>query len=82
MLATAVTSKTLATVAYDVADQVLRLTFRNHTLYCYFGVPAAVHQGLLEAESKGAYFNRCIRNRFPYQKVALNLSASLPTATP
>ena len=82
MLATAVESTTLATVVYDASGQVLRLEFCSHVVYCYFGVQSAVHRGLLEAESKGAYFNRCIRNRFPYQKVALNLSVSLPTATP
>ena len=77
MLATAVESTTLATVAYDAAGQVLWLEFRSHTVYCYFGVPAEVHHSLLEADSKGAYFNRYIRDRFPYQRVATD-QTSLP----
>jgi lysyl-tRNA synthetase class 2 len=68
MLATAVPSSTLATVAYDQANQMLRLEFRNHAVYWYFGVPPAVHQSLLVAPSKGAYFNRNIRGRFPYRR--------------
>lgn len=65
MLATTVESTTLATVAYDAPRQLLWLEFRSHARYCYFGVPAAVHQGLLAAPSKGTYFNRNIRGRFP-----------------
>jgi len=70
MLATTVESTTLATVVYDAAGQVLWLEFRSHAVYCYFGVPAAVHHALLAADSKGAYFNRSIRDRFPYHRVA------------
>ena len=70
MLATHVESTTLATVVYDAAAHLLWLEFRSHAVYCYFGVPAAVHHALLTADSKGAYFNRYIRDRFPYQRVA------------
>ena len=67
-LATAVESTTLATVAYDAHAQRLWLEFRSHAVYCYFGVPLAVHQKLMAAPSKGAYFNRNIRGRFSYRK--------------
>jgi KTSC domain len=70
MLATAVESSTLSTVAYDRAGQVLRLEFRSRTVYCYFGVPPDVYQDLMEADSKGSYFNRNIRARFPYLRLA------------
>ena len=70
MLTTAVESTTLSTVAYDAAGQVLWLRFRSHAIYCYFGVPAAVHTALLDAPSKGTYFNRYIRDRFPYERLA------------
>ena len=62
----AVESATLAALAYDDVGQVLQLEFRSRTIYRYFGVPAAVHQALLLAPSKGSYFNRVIRGRFPY----------------
>ena len=68
MLAQPVESTTLATVAYDFAAQLLRLQFRSREVYFYFGVPPAVQQALLAATSKGAYFNRNIRDRFPFQR--------------
>ena len=64
MNVTAVVSTTLATVAYDHAGHVLQLKFRSGAAYRYFGVPAEVHDGLLQASSKGRYFNREIRERF------------------
>ena len=67
MLSTAVESTTLSTVAYQPLDQVLCLEFRSRAVYCYFGVPQSVYQDLLAADSKGSYFNRYIRGRFPYR---------------
>ena len=66
MNVTAVESSTLATVFYDGARELLQLEFRSRAIYQYLGVPAAVHAGLLDAPSKGSYFNRFIRGRFPY----------------
>jgi hypothetical protein len=61
-----VESTALVALAYDDVGQVLQLEFRSRTIYQYFGVPAAVHQALLLAPSKGSYFNRFIRGNFPY----------------
>ena len=63
---TKVDSTTLLAVAYDSAGEILRLEFRNRAIYHYYGVPAVLHEALLEAASKGGYFNRVIRGRFPY----------------
>jgi hypothetical protein len=65
-----VESTTLATVAYDEARELLRLEFCSRAVYLYFGVPPAVHQALLDAPSKGEYFNRTIRGRYPYFPLA------------
>jgi hypothetical protein len=70
MLVTAVESTTLRTVAYDEAREVLQLEFCNRAIYRYFDVPAAVHQALLDAESKGGYFNHFIRRDFRYCQVS------------
>ncbi len=70
LLATAIASTTLVSVAYDGPRQLLQLEFRSRALYWYFGVPPTVHQSLLDAPSKGAYFNRNIRDRFPFQRRA------------
>jgi KTSC domain len=63
---TTVESATLAIVAYDDVQELLQLEFRSRAIYQYFGVPAEVHTALLRAPSKGRYFNRVIRGRFPY----------------
>lgn len=70
MNVTAVESTTLATVAYDDARELLQLEFCSRAIYQYFGVPAAVYAALLRAPSKGSYFNRVIRGRFPYSVVS------------
>ena len=61
-----VNSTLLASVIYDVGESILQLEFRDGAIYRYFAVPAAIHNGLLAAESKGTYFNRTIRNCFRY----------------
>lgn len=77
MNVTTVESATLATVAYDEARELLQLEFRSRAIYQYFGVPAAVHAALLCAPSKGSYFNRVIRGRFPYS-LASNSQRGVP----
>ena len=66
MRVTTVESTTLATVGYDENRKLLQVEFCGRAIYRYFGVPAAVHQALLDAPSKGSYFNQAIRGRFPY----------------
>ena len=70
MRVAAVESTTLVTVSYDDARELLQLEFCSRAVYQYFHVPAAVHQSLLEASSKGRYFNQSIRDRFPYRLIA------------
>lgn len=65
----AVNSTTLRTVGYDAERQLLQIEFQNRSIYQYFGVPASVYEELLEAPSKGAYFNRSIRPKFDYALV-------------
>jgi hypothetical protein len=69
MLFITVNSTTLAAIAYDPALQALHIRFRTSALYCYFGVPRNVYEGLLAADSKGNYFNRYIRGQFPFRKL-------------
>jgi hypothetical protein len=65
-----VESTTLGTVAYDADRKLLQLGFLDQTVYRYFDVPVDVHQNLLRASSKGAYFNRFIRGRFAHARVS------------
>jgi lysyl-tRNA synthetase class 2 len=65
-----VESTTLTGFSYDEAGGILQLEFRSGAGYEYFGVPAAVHEGLLASSSKGGYFNGSIRGRFRYARVS------------
>jgi hypothetical protein len=69
MRVSTVESSTLLTVSYDEAQALLQLEFCSRAVYEYFNVPAAVHQSLLAAPSKGRYFNQAIRGRFPYRLI-------------
>ena len=64
-----VNSTTLRTVGYDAQRQLLQIQFQNRSIYQYFDVPAGVYEALLQAPSKGAYFNRSIRPRFDYVQI-------------
>jgi hypothetical protein len=70
MRVTAVESTTIATVSYDDARALLQLEFCSRAVYQYFSVPAAVHQLLLDAPSKGRYFNQAIRGHFSYRQIS------------
>ncbi len=64
-----VESSSLASVGYSLESQTLEVEFRNGRVYRYTGVPAAVHGELMDAESKGAFFNQRIRDTYPSQRV-------------
>ena len=68
---TPVESSTLVAVGYDHDGELLQLEFcRSHAVYQYFAVPAAVHEALLAATSKGSFFNQAIRGRYHFVQVA------------
>ena len=70
MCVVTVESRTLATVAYDEARELLQLEFCSRAVYLYFSVPPTVYRALLSAPSKGRYFNQTIRGRFRYRPIA------------
>jgi lysyl-tRNA synthetase, class II len=79
MLSTAIESTVLASISYDDPNQLLLVEFRGGALYCYFRVPLSVHEGLLAAPSKGAYFNRYVRPQFSFTRLTTaNHHASPP----
>ena len=72
-----VESTTITTVGYDANSELLRIEFRDRTIYQYFGVPASVHNALMCASSKGKYFNGIIRGRFAFSLEVTNHQQSL-----
>jgi hypothetical protein len=61
-----VESSLLANASYDEPRAILKVGFRDGTAYQYTDVPLRIFQELLQADSKGAYFNYHIRGLYPY----------------
>ncbi len=61
-------STILAAATYDNRHGHLQLDFRDGSRYVYRGVAPDLFRELLCAPSKGSFFNRYIRGRFPYAK--------------
>lgn len=65
-----VQSSSLRSVGFDPTTSTLRVQFVKGKLYEYAGVPLDVYRSLLDAPSLGQYFNRYIRNIYPYRRLA------------
>lgn len=55
----------------------MEIAFHNGSIYRYFGVPSHVRQALLDASSKGRYFNATIRSSFRFERLTRLPSAGL-----
>jgi len=69
-------SSSLAQVAYDPCQSIPQVEFRDGATYQYADVPVETYRDLLQADSKGAYFNRCVRNIFRHALVRAAPAAS------
>jgi hypothetical protein len=63
-----VESTVIGTVGYS---RVLEIQFESGRIYQYYDVPQEIFDGMLNAESKGKYFNANIRGKFRYQEIEL-----------
>jgi len=59
----------MKSVGYDVESRILEIEFESGKVYQYLGVLGSKYEGLIAAESKGAYFNREIRDYYPFVQV-------------
>lgn len=64
-----ISSSVITSVGYDDRALVLEVEFVSGRIYRYFDVPRARFDGLLTAESAGAYFNESIRDSFEYEEL-------------
>ena len=55
-------SSAIRSVGYDVATKRLEVEFISGTIYQYVDVPENLYIDFMRAESKGAFFDRNIRN--------------------
>lgn len=64
MRRTVVDSTTMRSVGYDPAQEILEIEFTSGAVYQYLEVPRAVFDELMQAKSKGRYFNEEIRDDY------------------
>jgi hypothetical protein len=64
-----ISSGTIKSIGYDPDRQILEIEFQSGAVDRYHEVPVDVVDDLLSAGSPGQFFNREIRNRFPYRKI-------------
>ena len=60
-----VSSSAISAVGYDPSTMRMKIRFVQGNTYDFCGVPASIFSGLLNAESKGTYYNDYIRDRYP-----------------
>lgn len=66
---TDVESSNLLSVGYDQATATLEIAFHSGSVYQYTNVPLEIYQELMQASSKGQYFNHEIKGGYAYRKV-------------
>lgn len=71
---TDVQSSVLRSVEYDDEACELDITFQSGKIYRYRGVPPEIVDELLDAGSKGEYFNLHIKDAFAYSEVMRRLA--------
>lgn len=54
---------------YDRGECRLDILFVSGRLYSYHGVPPEIGVGMASTFSKGEYFNRHIRDRYPFTRI-------------
>lgn len=64
-----VRSSNIRSIGYDPASRTLEVEFNSGGVYQYFDVPESVYQDFMQATSKGSYFHRYIKGRYPYRRV-------------
>ena len=65
----AVDSETLECVEYQASDRTLFVRFTSGEWHAYLDVPPLTYRRLLNAESKGAFFQAAVRDRFAFVRL-------------
>ena len=69
MQRTPVSSSNLRSIGYEPETSTLEVEFNTGSVYQYHGVPQEVFDFLMEAGSKGTYFNANIKNSYGTTKL-------------
>jgi lysyl-tRNA synthetase class 2 len=63
-------STVIHSFAYDPERHELRIRFQSGREYTYRDVPRDQYDDMKRAYAKGEYFNRHIRDRYPFVRIA------------
>ena len=63
-------SSAISMIRYNKKKKVLEVKFKARGTYQYSGVPERTIEQLLSSRSKGKFFNKRIRDRYTYKRVA------------
>lgn len=63
-------STAIRRIEYRPEQAALDIEFVTGRVYRYFAVPEAVAKGFRRVRSKGGYFNRALRDRFEFVRLA------------
>jgi hypothetical protein len=63
-------STVIRSYRYDPQRRELAIVFQTRRAYTYSEVPQETYAGLKAASSKGEFFNRHIRGKFPFRREA------------
>ncbi|WP_187612117.1 KTSC domain-containing protein [Paraburkholderia sp. 31.1] len=61
-------SSNIAQFAYDEGSQVLKVEFKNGSVYDYFDIPEHIFQAMRNAPSKGQYLAQEVKGRYRYSR--------------
>ena len=65
-----VSSSTVISIGYDARTQTLEIEFGSGRIYQYYGVPDHMHAEIMQASSKGQFFNTYIKDTYAFSRVA------------
>lgn len=63
-------STAIRDIRYNAEREQLQVTFVSGRTYVYLNVPESVYAAFTTSGSKGAFFNRYIRDRFRFRELA------------
>jgi len=72
-------SSNLKYAGYNEKDKILYLSFTDAKsgYYKYFDVPLVTFHSLLQAESKGSFFSKYVKNIYKYEKVTSPVNSKI-----
>jgi len=62
-------SSVVLAIHYDPASATLKIVFVSGTVYEYRNVPGKIYKAMKAAPSKGIYFNKHIKEKYPFEKI-------------